>query len=208
MAQVPLSKYAAALLLLLSLIPAPSLARDEVPTQVAQALTTEAISQQLMRGEIVIAAFTPDQPTTGMSMWAALRISASPEKVFAAISLCEQAVRWYQKLKSCQQLDQGPGFTEYKQRVKLSWYLPELNYSFRASYPYPGEIRFQALSGDLKTLQGGWDLYPRGGATLALYFITIEPKLPSPDWLMKKTMRKDLSEMLLTISKIVAADKQ
>ncbi len=179
-----------------------------MPEQVAQALKTESVRQQLALGKVVTAAFTPNKPTKGVSMWATLEIYAPLEDIVAAINLCEQAVKWHKKLKSCKRLHQEPGFAEFEQRVKFSWYLPELEYVFRASYPNPDEIRFQAISGDIKTLQGGWNLYPNDESTLAVYFITIQPKLPSPKWLVEKTLKSDLPKMLRTISDIATSNQK
>ena len=199
--ELGLNKYLAALLLLV-LVPAPSLARDDIPLQLAQALQSNSINRQLNNAEILVATFTPETTIKGVSMWAAIKIPAPLEDVFAAINLCEQALKWHKKLKACRRTEQGPDFTDFEQRLKFSWYLPEWKYKFRASYPHPDEIRFQAISGDIKTLQGGWQLYPRGEATLAVYFITIQPRSRVPKWLMKKAMRADIPEMLRTINKI------
>ncbi len=83
-------------------------------------------------------------------------------------------------------------------QIKYHWFVPKQTYLFRGDYDGFTRIRFRVLEGDLKKLDGGWDMFPieDSGGFLVRYYATIQPKLPTPKWLIRKSLKKEIPAML------------
>ena len=80
--------------------------------------------------------------------------------------------------------------------VDYSWYVPKLTFVFRADYAYPERISIRRVSGDLRVLEGSWDLQKDGDFTIAHYSLALAPGFWVPRWLIKAALRHDLPKML------------
>jgi len=204
------------LLLLVVLIPAPVLARDALPTELVRAMNDPQIFQRLEQDEIPIGSFSSRFGKQAPSMWAAVLIPGSIDKVHEAIIKCEDAPQYYKHMVSCEVLERSNNVEIIHQTIKLIWFLPQLEYTFRADYSDPHSaretnfrtIRYQLISGDLKILNGGWNLYPYGRKTLAVHYITIQPDMPLPSWIIRRALQNDLPESLGIIRNITTQDQQ
>ncbi|MBE9549896.1 MAG: hypothetical protein IMF09_10865 [Proteobacteria bacterium] len=203
------------LLLILALIPAPAMARDALPTELVRAMNDPRIIRHLEQNEIPIGSFASRSGKQAVSMWAAVLISGSIDKVHEAIIKCEDAPQYYKHMVSCEVLEHSNNVEIVHQKIKLIWFLPQLEYTFRADYSDPlsareinfRTIRYQPVSGDLKILDGGWNLYPYGTETLAVHYITIQPSMPLPGWIIRRALQNDLPESLEIIRNITTQEQ-
>ena len=71
------------------------------------------------------------------------------------------------------------------------------------------DARFE---GDLRVLEGLWRLVPLadGNGVIVVHEIRIQPKIPAPRWLVRRSLRKDLPDMLACIRGLAnaSADKR
>lgn len=159
------------------------------------------VSQRLAAGEVVVAAgpsADPEHPRGVVR--AAIRIAASPDAIWKVLIDCQQAVTYVPGLRGCRRIDGAAdgSWANIEHVVHYSWLLPTVRYVFRAEYQPPHRIDFHRISGDLKEEQGTWLLTPSpdGAATLVQYEVYIDPGFWVPQFLVHRSLRKDLPAAL------------
>ncbi len=181
-------------LILLLVIAAPCWAVDPPPE-----LST-ADRAALRQGEVLVQAMHQDE--RGAAMWAAIRIDASDQAIFNAIVECRRAPEYHENLKECRTLERHDDYDVVRHAVKYLWFVPRQEYIFRADYQGYRQIRFKMLRGDLKQMEGGWDLFPLAeedaeeNRFIVRYFLHVRPGFLVPRWAVRRTMKKTLPQML------------
>ncbi|MCF6262696.1 MAG: hypothetical protein L3J24_03820 [Xanthomonadales bacterium] len=199
------------LLLLFTLVPASLLAQDDPVASFADALSTDAALRKLEQGKAITGSFDLETKPRSASIWGAIRIPASPQAIIKLIRDCPNAPRYHKKLKFCEIISSdevGDGDDDEEilhQQLKISWFSPLLDYTFRAKYN-DNAIRYTLISGDLKILQGGWNVYPDPGANsgLLVYFISIKPAAPVPLWVVTRVLQSDIIKTLQTMRELLS----
>jgi hypothetical protein len=160
-----------------------------------------AVQQRLAAGEIVVEAgdsVDPSQPRG--SVQAAVRIPATPEAVWRVMTDCRQATIFVPGLKGCHLVARAADgrWEEIEQEVRYSWLLPAVRYVFRAEYDRPRRMDFRRVSGDLKEEEGAWLLTATadGSATVVEYEVYLDPGFWIPQFLVTRTLRKDVPAVL------------
>lgn len=159
------------------------------------------VQRRLADREIVVEAATatdPDRPRGRVR--AAVLIRARPEAIWAVITDCREALRFVPGLKLCRRVDGAPDgrWVDVEQEIHYSWFLPTVDNVLRADCDRPRRIDFHRVSGDLKEEEGSWLLTPTpdGSATVVEYEMYLEPGFWIPQWLITRTLRKDLPAAL------------
>ncbi|HKD54176.1 MAG TPA: SRPBCC family protein [Steroidobacteraceae bacterium] len=168
------------------------------------------VQQRLTAGEVVVAAGTPADPQHPRGLvQAAVRISASPEAIWKVLTDCQQALTYVPGLLGCRRIDGAPdgSWADIEHVVHYSWMLPTVRYVFHAEYQRPNRIDFHRISGDLKEEQGTWLLTPSpdGSSTLVQYEVYIDPGFWVPQFLVHRSLRKDLPAALSGLRERVEA---
>jgi hypothetical protein len=129
---------------------------------------------------------------------ATVRIHASRETVWALITSCPESVRMVPGLEICDVLEtaQDQSWQKIRHVMNYSWYVPKLTYVIRATYDRPTMVTIERISGDLRTLQGSWELKSDGDYTIAHYTVDLAPGFWVPNWIVRTVLRKDLPKML------------
>lgn len=160
-----------------------------------------AVQQRLAAGEVVLT--TPsvvDSSHPRGQVRAAVLIKADPDAVWRVMTDCAQALKFVPGLRKCRLVQRAPdgSWADIEQEVRYSWLLPVVHYVFRAQYDRPHRIDFQRISGDLKEHHGTWVLTPEPavGATLVEYEVYLEPGFWIPQFLVNRSLRKDLPAVL------------
>ena len=160
-----------------------------------------AVQQRQAAGEVVVSApreVDPSHPRGEVR--AAVLIKADPEAVWRVMTDCAQALKFVPGLRKCRVVQTAPDGTwaDIEQEVRYSWLLPVIHYVFRAQYDRPHRIDFHRISGDLKQQQGTWVLTADAstGATLVEYEVYLEPGFWIPQFLVTRSLRKDLPGVL------------
>jgi uncharacterized protein YndB with AHSA1/START domain len=169
----------------------------------AQAAWTQepGVRERLDAGEVVVT--TPsgvDAKHPHGEVRAAVLIRAEPEAVWRVMTDCAQALTFVPGLKKCRTLQTAAdgAWADVEQEVRYSWLLPVVHYVFRADYDRPHRIDFHRISGDLKEQRGSWVLSTAagGGATLVEYEVYVDPGFWVPQFLVTRSLRRDLPAAL------------
>ncbi|MCF6224830.1 MAG: hypothetical protein L3J22_00805 [Xanthomonadales bacterium] len=195
------------LLLLFTLVPAPLLAQDDPVAGFADALTTDTALRELQQGKAITGSFDFETKPRSASIWGAIRIPASPQVIIKLIRDCPNAPSYHKKLKFCEIIsndEKGNGETLHQQ-LKINFFSPLLDYTFRAQYG-DNTIRYTLISGDLKILQGGWNIYPDTHSSLLVYFISIKPSAPVPLWLVTQILQSDIVKTMQKMRELLISE--
>ncbi|MGD8384399.1 MAG: SRPBCC family protein [Lysobacterales bacterium] len=127
--------------------------------------------------------------------------------IWNIIGYCKYAYVYLKGLEHCQVVKPGLQQTRIRHRLKRSWYTPTLDYTFDASRSAGRKGEFGLVEGNLKVLEGRWTLVPlpgRGGIIVS-QTIRIQPRFPTPKWLLRRSLRHDLPDMLACIRGLAGA---
>ena len=172
---------------------------------------TPAQRQRLLAREIVVEAVVDPSGASGRAQ-AAVWITAPPSIVYDWMTDCDRAMQFVPNMKKCQVVARGDADMEIvAHEIDYSWYLPRTRYTFRATYQRPTRVDFKEVSGDLAINQGSWQLIatPDAAHTLVLYEVRIKPRMYVPQWLIRRSLRRDLPELLGALRRVseIAANK-
>ncbi len=156
----------------------------------------EAQRQQILGGEIISISVKTSEK--GGTVWGAIRIDAPAEDIFNSIVYCNGGSSAHATMRNCKVIEKTVNHEIAEHQIKYHWLIPRQTYLFRGDYYGFTRIRFRVLEGDLKKLDGGWDMFPieNSGAFLVRYYATIQPRFPTPKWLIRKSLKKEIPAML------------
>ena len=159
------------------------------------------VQGRLAHGEVVVESATasdPDRPSGRVR--AAVLIRARPEAIWAVLTDCREALRFVPGLRVCRRVDGAPDgrWADVEQEIRYAWLLPAVHNVLRVDSDRPRRIDFHRVSGDLKQEEGSWRLTPtaNGSATVVEYEMYLDPGFWVPQWLVNRTLRKDLPAAL------------
>lgn len=162
---------------------------------------SDAERTRVLAGEVLVA--TAAEGTQGGGppvVRAAIRIDAAPDRVFAIMTSCAEALQFVRRLESCRVIEAAPDGSHelIEQVVNLRWYLPRIRFVFRADYRPPHDVRISNVSGGLREHTARWTLEPLDGgtATLVEYRVRVVPRYPVPEWLIVAALKRDLPDTL------------
>ncbi len=160
------------------------------------------VQRRLAGGEVVVEAATasdPDGPRGRVR--ATVLIRARPEAIWAVMIDCREALKFVPGLKLCRRIDGAADgrWQDVEEEIDYSWFLPTVHNILRADCDRPHRIDFHRVSGDLKQEEGSWVLTPTpdGSATVVEYEMYLDPGFWIPQWLINRTLRKDLPAALV-----------
>lgn len=159
------------------------------------------VQRRLMAGEIVVetpTAVDPERPR-GRAR-AAVLIRARPEAIWRVLTDCRQMLLFVPGLKRCRRVAGAAdgAWEDIEQEIRYAWYLPTVVTVLRADYDRPRRIDFHRVSGDLRQEQGTWMLEATadGSGTVVGYEMTLEPGFWVPQFLVERSLRRDLPAVL------------
>jgi len=163
---------------------------------------TPVEAEQVAARKVVIRASLDASERRG-TVRAAVRIEAPPEVVFDMMIRCHDALEYVPKLERCVVRDQAvdESWLLVEHELDFGWYVPSVNWTFRADLEQDRRIRFHQVRGDFKANEGLWELEPTddGATTLLLYQAFVDPPGFVPNWLARTTYRRELPRMLLNL---------
>lgn len=162
---------------------------------------------RLQSGEIMLQVIDSDKPGGAARVTALFHASA--DAIWEVIGHCEFELIYIRGLKSCEVLQPGRTNMLMRHRLRSSWYTPTLDFTFKASRKSGNSGEAHLVSGNLKVLQGRWKLIPlaQGNDVIVVHEIRIQPKIPAPRWLVRRSLRKDLPDMLACIRGLANASE-
>lgn len=129
-----------------------------------------------------------------------VRIAASKESVFRVISDYERYPDWMPDMLRSKVISREGSRTVCAFNVGG---LKRINYTLELEHQEYDAIRFRQVTGDLRHYQGMWRLEspPDASETLVVCRMEIDPGLPVPGWIVKRTIAKQLSDNLQALKK-------
>ena len=191
--------FAVMAVLILTVFAVPSLA---VPAQTG--LNNEQL-EDLREGKILLENIHKDKP--GAAMRATVLLHTDADQIWNIIGNCEYEFVYIRGLKLCEVLSGDNFQMKVRHRLQNSWYSPTLDYIFQASRDEDGTGKASLVSGNLKVLEGQWDLItqPDGRSVIVAHEIRIQSRLPAPKWLLRRALDKDLPDMMACIRGLARA---
>ena len=165
---------------------------------------------RLQSGEIMLQTIHGDKPGGAARVTALFHTTS--DAVWEVIGDCRFEFIYVRGLKVCEVLQPGRERMLMHHRLRNSWYTPTLDFTFEAIRK-PGNFgEAHLVKGDLHVFEGLWRLVPLadGNGVIVVHEIRIQPKLPAPRWLVRRSLRKDLPDMLACIRGLAnaSADKR
>jgi ribosome-associated toxin RatA of RatAB toxin-antitoxin module len=92
------------------------------------------------------------------------------------------------------------------QVVDKSWLIPRIDYTIEVRRQPLTRVDFKLVEGDLKAMEGGWRFVPANDGTgiVVTHEIRVQPSFPVPRWLVRRSMRNDIPDMLSCLRGLTA----
>ena len=174
----------------------------------AAAGTTSPGNEKLARlknGEVILETIDTGKPG-GAARVTALFL-ADMEKIWGVIGYCEYGYIYIRGLEYCEMLQGDGRYMTMHHRLRHSWYAPMLDFVFEARRETNEYGDARLLSGNVKMLEAYWQLTPLedGSGVVVVHEFRIQPKIPTPKWLIRHGLKNDLPDMLACIRGLARA---
>ncbi len=106
---------------------------------------------------------------------ASIEIEAPIERVFEVAADVENSPRWQPEIKRAEPLERDPEGRQVLVRTETDAKVRRLAATLRFSYERPGQISWTQEEGDLKSVEGSWELEDLGDErTRATYALSVD----------------------------------
>jgi hypothetical protein len=160
---------------------------------------------RLKQGEVLLETIHSDKP--GGAARVTAMFYSKPDAVWDIIGHCNYAIIYMRGLSLCEMLEGNQFRMTMHHRLRSSWYIPTLDYTFMAKRGTEGYGEASLIEGNLKVLQANWNISSAtdSNSIIVVHEIRIQPKLPAPRWLIRRSLRRDLPDMLACIRGLARA---
>ncbi len=160
---------------------------------------------RLKRGEILLQTIQDEKPGTAARVTALFHTNA--QAIWDIIGYCKYEFVYMRGLKLCEMLEGDQFHMTMRHRLRSSWYTPTLDFTFEAVREPGGDGEAHLIGGDLKVLEGRWKFSPLAddNNVIVVHEIRIQPKLPAPQWLVRRNLQRDLPAMMACIRGLARA---
>ena len=171
----------------------------------------DAVSlERLKAGEVVVETLHKDQPG------GAARVSAifygDSAALWEVIGDCRYEMIYIRGLLDCEVLQSDNSHMVVHHRMHISRCAPILDFSFTADRTEDGKGVANLVDGNLKVLESSWEVIPLEGsdASIVSHEIRIQPDFLAPGGLIRRSLSRDLPDMLACIRGLAnaSADQQ
>ena len=183
----------------------PLTAAGNWPSEPPAAEINEQTLARLRIGEVLVESTQLDE-SGGAARVQAMFLSSARD-VWYILGDCETNYQFVDGLRDCELLESDERQAMTRQAVKKHFLLPRLDYVFETvREPYEW-VSIRLVSGDLKTMQGSWRFDPVGDgeALIVTHNIRVQPKILVPRWLVRRTLRNDIGNMMACLRFLAGA---
>jgi len=166
-----------------------------------------AAMERLRAGEVLLENVGTDD--SGGSVRAQILVHGDAEKLWHFFASCDSTYLYVRGLRSCRVLsvkyETDSDTTLLQQSIKKSWLTPKIDYVISVRRQPPEKVDFQLVEGNLKTMDGGWrfiEIENEQGFVLT-HEIRLRLSYPAPRWLIRRTMYKDVPDMMACLRGLV-----
>jgi len=167
----------------------------------AQDVDLEWVDRALLDSGEVLLDFGDAQHFEGQ-IRAAVRVVAAAEFIWTILRDCESAPEYVPKVLACELLEtlETDNAQIFRQRVKLTWFLPSLVHDFRLDFEPFSRIGVSRVSGPFEVLDGTWWLVPDDGpGTILVYSLNFDPGMPIPRFVVGRILQRDVPIILAAV---------
>lgn len=171
-------------------------AAEDWPPPPGPAQTDQASLERLQAGEILVDNTLMDASGGAARVRAWFHGPATAP--WDLLGDCAANVRFVAGLRDCELLEVSERQAVTRQVVKKHWLTPRLEYRFETRREPHDWVMIRLLDGNLRALSGSWrfDPAPGGDAVLVSHEIHVRPAMPVPRWLVRRTLRRDIGDMV------------
>jgi ribosome-associated toxin RatA of RatAB toxin-antitoxin module len=161
------------------------------------AFGSDEAMERMRAGEILLRDSRTDE--SGGSAQVSLIMRAPAEEIWKVFMSCDYAFIFVAGLKKCEVIEESVEYVQTRQVVDKGWLMPTMDYVFETRRTPFSHMEFKLIEGNLKTLQGFWDLQPVPEGVLVTHEMRVRPKVPAPRWMIRRTIKKDMLELMACI---------
>ena len=174
---------------------------------IVSSASSSAAMEQLLNGKVLVENVNTEKSGGSVRVQAVMR--ADLQSIWDFIASCESVFLYVHGLRKCTVLstESGPDSdtTLLHQSVKKSWIIPLLDYIILVRRQPPDRVDFKLVEGDLNAMEGGWRFkqLDDGAGILVTHEIRVLPSFPVPRWLIRRSMRDDVPDMIACLRGLV-----
>ncbi len=175
----------------------PALTNEEIENRVQM---TAKDKLNLEKGQVVVG-FT--QKGSSKYVLGRIVLDASPAQIWSVLANPYEFQNGiYSRMKDVQMLVDEPRHSIMRCKIAIGIIVPDIDAVVETDYQPMERISFRRKEGSLKALDGGWKLTPRdNGKTEVSYWMSIDPGVPVPGWLVNEGVKSDLPKTLVALRK-------
>lgn len=159
----------------------------------ASDMPDEDTMQRLRAGEVIVRDTHRDE--SGGAAQVLFLVHSPVEQLWAILLSCDEAFIYVKNMVNCKVLERENNRALVNHVVKRPLVLSPIEVVFESLYtPYSGiEIRF--VEGNLDVFEGQWRFHVLPDGVLAEHEIRVKPTIPSPRFLVRHYLRKQLPDL-------------
>lgn len=175
----------------------PSLSNEEIENKVQ---LTDKDKKNLDKGQVVVG-FA--QKGSSRYVLGRIMLNATPEQIWSVLANPYEFQNGiYSRMKDVQMIEDQPRHSVMRCKISVGLVVPDIDAVVETDYLPMQRISFRRKEGSLKALDGGWKLTPReNGKTEVSYWMSIDPGIPVPGWLVNEGVKSDLPKTMLALRK-------
>ena len=185
---------------------------EEPPDLISSGVSSAEAMAHLRTGAILIE--NANTSESGGSVRVQALVNGDMNRLWFFLASCESAYYYVEGLKRCEvqsvEHTDIADITQLAQSVKKSWIIPRMDYLIEVRRQPMTRVDFELVEGDLKAMRGGWRFQPLEDEDrfIITHEIRVRPSFPVPRWLIRRSMRKDLPDMLACLRGLVEGSVQ
>ena len=112
---------------------------------------------------------------------------------------CNLAFVFVDGLQRCEVIEETGDRALVHQVVKKGWPIPTQDFVFESLREPYDLIRFGLVEGNLKAMEGRWQITEIPEGLLVDYQLQVEPGIPAPRFMVRRNIRKDMPDLVACI---------
>lgn len=180
---------------------------EDPPDLIESGVSSAEAMANLRTGAILIENVNTSE--SGGSVRVQALVNGDMNRLWSFLASCDSLYFYVEGLKSCEvrsvEHTDSADTTRLAQSVKKSWIIPRMDYIIDVRRQPMTRVDFELVEGDLKAMNGGWRFLPLEDEDrfIVTHEIRVRPSFPVPRWLIRRSMRKDLPDMLACLRGLV-----
>lgn len=152
---------------------------------------------KLIEGKVLVLESPSEKP--GGTVRVQALAQAQAKAVWDVIVSCSRSFVFVDGLNSCEVLEDSGKRALLHQVTKQGWLAPTVDIIYESLREPHRAIRFSLVKGNLKAMEGSWQLTGTPHGLLLDYEIRVRPEIAAPDFMVSRSLRKSSPDMVACI---------